>query len=106
MTAVAADRPLAGDFHELRVREGKRSGLTMAVAIHRTVGGRSLGGCRLEPYVCADNAILDVKRLARAMTLKAAVAELSLGGGKGVIAAEPDSPPDAYHRRLALRDFA
>ena len=40
------------------------------------------------------------------MTLKAAVAELSLGGGKGVIAAEPDSPPDAYHRRLALRDFA
>jgi leucine dehydrogenase len=40
------------------------------------------------------------------MTFKAAVAQLPLGGGKGVIAAEPDSPPDAYHRRLALRDFA
>jgi leucine dehydrogenase len=106
MTALAPGRPFLSDFHEIRVREGKRSGLTVAIAIHRTVDGRSLGGCRFEPYSSADDAILDVKRLARAMTFKAAVAGLRLGGGKGVIAAMPDSPPDSYHRRLALRDFA
>lgn len=106
MTALASDRPFLSDFHEVRVREGKRSGLTVAIAIHRTVDGRSLGGCRFEPYTSADDAILDVKRLARAMTFKAAIAGLELGGGKGVIAAMPDCAPDAYHRRLALRDFA
>lgn len=106
MTALAPGRPLFSDYQEIRVREGKRSGLTMAIAIHRTVDGRSLGGLRFEPYSAPEDAILDVKRLARAMTFKAAVARLRLGGGKGVIAAEPDSPPDAYHRRLALRDFA
>jgi leucine dehydrogenase len=106
MTALASDRPFLSDFHEVRVREGKRSGLTVAIAIHRTVDGRSLGGCRFEPYSSADDAVLDVKRLARAMTFKAAIAGLRLGGGKGVVAAMPDSPPDAYHRRLALRDFA
>ena len=106
MTALASGRPFLSDFHEIRVREGKRSGLTLAIAIHRTVDGRSLGGCRFEPYTSADDAIADVKRLARAMTFKAAIAGLRLGGGKGVIAAMPDCPPDAYHRRLALRDFA
>ncbi len=106
MTAVAPGRTPASDYEDIRVREGKRSGLTLAIAVHRTVEGRSLGGCRFEPYLSAEDALYDVKRLARAMTFKAAVAGLRLGGGKGVIAAEPDSPPDAYHRRLALRDFA
>jgi leucine dehydrogenase len=106
MTALASGRPLPREYQEVRVREGRRSGLTIAIAIHRTVAGRSLGGCRFEPYASADDAIADVKRLAHAMTFKAAVAGLRFGGGKGVIAAEPDSPPDAYHRRLALRDFA
>lgn len=106
MTALASGRPFLSDFHEVRVREGTRSGLTIAIAIHRTVEGRSLGGCRFEPYTSADDAVLDAKRLARAMTFKAAIAGLRLGGGKGVIAAMPDCPPDAYHRRLALRDFA
>jgi leucine dehydrogenase len=106
MTALATGRTLASDYEEIRTVEGKRSGLVMAIAIHRTVDGRSLGGCRFAPYNSPEDALADVKRLARAMTFKAAVAELRLGGGKGVIAAEPDSPPDAYHRRLALRDFA
>jgi leucine dehydrogenase len=106
MTAVASDRFIAPDYEDVRVREGVRSGLTVAVAVHRTVDGRALGGCRFEPYSSTDDAIADVKRLARAMTFKAAVAGLRLGGGKGVIAHPPDSPPDAYHRRLALHDFA
>ncbi len=106
MTALAPNRTLSSDYEEIRRIEGKRSGLVMAIAVHRTVDGHALGGCRFEPYDSSDAALADVKRLARAMTFKAAVAGLRLGGGKGVIAAEPDSPPDAYHRRLALRDFA
>jgi leucine dehydrogenase len=106
MTAVASDRAIATDYEDVRVREGLRSGLTVAIAVHRTVGGRALGGCRFEPYSSTDDAIADVKRLARAMTFKAAVTGLRLGGGKGVIAYPPDSPPDAYHRKLALHDFA
>jgi leucine dehydrogenase len=78
----------------------------MAVAIHRTIDGRSLGGLRFEPYRSAGDALADVKRLARAMTFKAAVARLPLGGAKGVIAYHPDSAPDTYHRKLALHDFA
>lgn len=106
MTAVASDHGLATDYEDVRVREGARSGLTVAIAVHRTVGGRALGGCRFEPYSSTDDAVADAKRLARAMTFKAAVAGLRLGGGKGVIAFPPDSPPDSYHRRLALHDFA
>lgn len=106
MTAVASDRAIATDYEDVRVREGAHSGLTVAIAVHRTVDGRALGGCRFEPYSSTDDAVADAKRLARAMTFKAAVAGLRLGGGKGVIAYPPDSPPDSYHRKLALRDFA
>jgi leucine dehydrogenase len=106
MTALASERGSASDYEDVRVCDGPRSGLTMAVAVHRTVNGRSLGGLRVEPYRSADDAIADVKRLARAMTFKAAVARLALGGGKGVIAYHPDCPPDTYHRKLALHDFA
>jgi leucine dehydrogenase len=40
------------------------------------------------------------------MTFKAAVSELRLGGGKGVIAYPLGSPPDPALRKLALQDFA
>ncbi len=106
MTAVASARVLASDYEEVRACPGPRSRLHMAIAIHRTVDGRSLGGLRFEPYDTAEDALTDVKRLARAMTVKAAVTGLRLGGAKGVIAHPPGSPPDPELRRLALRDFA
>jgi leucine dehydrogenase len=106
MTAVASDRVLASDYEEVRACRGPRSRLHMAIAIHRTVDGRSLGGLRFEPYDSSDDALTDVKRLAMAMTLKAAVTGLRLGGAKGVIAYPPGSPPDPDLRRLALHDFA
>jgi leucine dehydrogenase len=106
MTLVESDHGIATDYEEVRVRQGTRSGLTVAIAVHRTVGGRALGGCRFEPYGSTDDALADVKKLACAMTFKAAVAGVGLGGAKGVIAYPPDSAPDTYHRRLALHDFA
>jgi leucine dehydrogenase len=78
----------------------------MAVAVHRTVNGRSLGGCRMWQYATAADAVADVERLARSMTFKAAAAELGLGGGKGVIALPTGASPDPARRRDALHDFA
>lgn len=106
MTALASEHMLAGGYQEVRRTRGPRSGLEMAVAVHRTVGGRSLGGCRIEPYDSVDDALEDVKRLARSMTFKAAIAGLGLGGGKGVIATPPGAPPDRELRERALHDFA
>src|SRR6202034_2703200 len=45
-------------------------------------------------------------RLSRAMTLKAAVAELPLGGGKGVIMRPAGEPLPRSRRHQALLDFA
>ncbi len=106
MTALASEPVLDSRYEEVRRSRGPRSGLEMAIAVHRTVGGRSLGGCRIEPYDSAKDAVEDVKRLARSMTFKAAVAGLGLGGGKGVIAMPPGAPPDRELRQRALHDFA
>ncbi len=106
MTALAFEQVLATDYEEVRACCGSRSGLPMAIAVHRTVDGRSLGGLRFKAYGAPDDALADVKRLARAMTFKAAVTRLRLGGAKGVIAYPLGSPPDPELRNLALHDFA
>jgi leucine dehydrogenase len=55
------------------------------IAIHNTTLGPALGGTRFWNYASDEEAIVDVLRLARGMTYKAAVAGLNLGGGKAVI---------------------
>ncbi len=61
------------------------SGLSAIIAIHSTRRGPALGGCRMWPYPSLDAAVNDVLKLSRAMTYKAAMAGLPLGGGKSVI---------------------
>ena len=51
-------------------------------------------------------ALRDVLRLSRAMSLKAAVADLPLGGGKGVIMVPPHVKLSSERRHAALLDFA
>jgi valine dehydrogenase (NAD+) len=65
------------------------SGLRAIIAIHSTVLGPSLGGTRFHPYDDDEAALVDVLRLSRAMTYKAACAGLDLGGGKAVIIGDP-----------------
>ena len=60
-------------------------GVKGIIAIHNTYLGPSLGGCRMWDYENEQQALNDVLRLSRAMTYKAAVAGLDLGGGKAVI---------------------
>jgi leucine dehydrogenase len=88
------------------VQRGRRSGLYAIIAIHSTLRGPSLGGCRMLAYDDSRAAVRDALRLSRAMTLKAAVADLALGGGKGVIMAPADGRLSSRRRRAALLDFA
>jgi leucine dehydrogenase len=88
------------------VRRGRRSGLYTIVAVHSTVRGPSLGGCRMWEYEDSRAALRDALRLSRAMTYKAAVADLYLGGGKGVIMIPDGSRLSPERRRAALLDFA
>jgi leucine dehydrogenase len=102
-----AETPLVTlDHEELVVRRGRRSGAYTIVAVHSTALGPSLGGCRLWRYESSAAGARDALRLSRAMTFKAAAAGLSLGGGKGVICAEPGPPPSGAARTALLHDFA
>ncbi len=93
--------------HEtLHVRRGTRSGLYCIVAVHSTVLGPSLGGCRMWPYDDARAAMRDALRLSRGMTYKSAVAGNDLGGGKGVIMLRPGQPLTPKQRKAVLEDFA
>jgi leucine dehydrogenase len=66
-----------------------QSGLRAIVAIHSTALGPALGGTRFYPYRSEEEALVDVLRLAKGMTYKAAAAGLDLGGGKAVIIGDP-----------------
>jgi leucine dehydrogenase len=107
MQEDAATTPLIGlDHEELVIRRGRRSGVYTVVAVHSTRLGRAVGGCRLWRYASTADAARDALRLSRAMTFKAAAAGVPLGGGKGVICAEPGAPPSGKQRRDMLLDFA
>ena len=69
--------------------EDSKTNLKAIIAIHSTVMGPSLGGCRMMQYSNEEDALFDVLRLSEGMTYKAAIAGLNLGGGKAVILADP-----------------
>src|SRR3954454_17210053 len=72
-------------YEQLVFCHDKSTGLQAIIAIHDTTLGPALGGCRMWPYKTEEEAIMDVLRLARGMTYKAAASGLNLGGGKSVI---------------------
>jgi leucine dehydrogenase len=65
------------------------TGLEAIIAVHSSVLGPGLGGARMWPYASREEALIDVLRLSRGMTYKAAAAGLNLGGGKAVIIGDP-----------------
>jgi len=79
------------------------TGLQAIVAVHSTVLGPAVGGCRFWNYAAnhrhasmdfvhrrtEEDAIFDVLRLSRGMSFKNAMADLRLGGGKSVIVGDP-----------------
>lgn len=59
--------------------------LKAVIAIHSSLKGPALGGCRYLSYPTEESAIEDAIQLARNMSYKAVLAGLSLGGGTAVI---------------------
>src|SRR5690348_6026294 len=90
---------------QLVVRRGSRSRLPIAVAVHSTVRGPAVGGCRVWRYPSWHEAVDDALRLSEAMSLKCAVANLAAGGGKSVIALDGDQHLDRDRRRAAPLDL-
>ncbi len=87
-TLQITELPVAGYERVVRGID-PASGLHAIVAVHDTTLGPALGGLRMWPYASEEEALFDVKRLARGMTFKSAVAKTGLGGGKAVILGDP-----------------
>ncbi|MBI3773576.1 MAG: amino acid dehydrogenase [Gammaproteobacteria bacterium] len=83
------DHAAALGFGDIHFKVDRASGLRSIIAIHNTRLGPALGGCRCVPYPSTEAALHDVMNLSRAMSYKAAMAGLPLGGGKAVIMAPP-----------------
>ena len=89
------------DHEEVLFCNDNATGLKAIIAIHNTVLGPSLGGCRIWKYNNEQEAINDVLRLSRGMTYKASVAGLNLGGGKSVIIGDAKTiKSEAFMRRF------
>ena len=83
----------AFDSHEkVTFFRDMETGLSGIVAVHSTVLGPAMGGCRAWLYADADSALTDALRLSRGMSYKNAVAGLPLGGGKAVLMREGNEP--------------
>lgn len=77
------------NHEEVSFVHDRETGLKAIIAIHSTLLGPALGGCRVWPYESEAQALWDVLRLSRGMTYKAALAQLDFGGGKTVILKPP-----------------
>lgn len=77
------------DHEQVSYFSDSETGLEAIVAIHDTTLGPSLGGTRIYDYESEEAGLRDVLRLSRAMTYKAAAADLDLGGGKAVVLGDP-----------------
>lgn len=82
---------LLGDHEQVVYGADAGTGLRCIIAVHSTALGPSLGGTRFYPFATEEEALVDVLRLSRAMTYKAACAGLDLGGGKAVIIGDPET---------------
>ena len=73
------------ELETLHFKSDPEHQLRAIIAIHNTSLGPALGGCRCIEYVSEEAALMDVARLARGMSYKAALAGVPQGGGKSVI---------------------
>lgn len=88
--AVAIWDSVEFDEHEqVCLFSDEKTGLRVIVAVHSTALGAAGGGTRFKTYTSDAAAIDDALRLSRAMSYKAALAGLPVGGGKAVIIGDP-----------------
>jgi leucine dehydrogenase len=89
-----------GGHEQVVLCQDGESGLRAIIAIHSTVLGPALGGVRQWAFASDEEAVADARRLARAMSYKAAVAGLAQGGGKAVVIGAPGSGDERRFRAL------
>lgn len=106
MTSTASPFPSTAavptDHEEVLTVWHRQTRLHAVIAIHSTVRGPALGGCRFRTYPSLDAAVAEACNLSEAMTLKSAVAGLPFGGGKSVLIGDPNTTKTVE----LLRDFA
>jgi len=93
------------DHEKVTAVRGPRSGAPLIVAVHSTVLGQAVGGCRLWRYDDWSDGLTDALRLSSAMTLKCALSGLALGGGKSVVALPHDFDLTPTSRRDIFLDL-
>lgn len=88
-----------GPHKVIQIRE-PGVGLNAVLVLDNTAAGPAIGGLRM----AADGTVKECVRLARAMTLKNAMAELPHGGAKSMIYGDPKMPRE--HKELLVRALA
>ncbi|MEK6541495.1 MAG: Glu/Leu/Phe/Val dehydrogenase dimerization domain-containing protein [Pseudomonadota bacterium] len=86
------DLPDFDDHEGVHLFRDAAAGLTAVIAVHSTHLGPAAGGARYWHYAKPEQAITDALRLSRGMSYKNAMADLPMGGGKGVILADEGAP--------------
>ncbi|MGV9563838.1 GNAT family N-acetyltransferase [Streptomyces sp. NPDC003480] len=94
------------DHEQVAIHTGRRSRLPVIVAVHSTALGPAAGGLRLWHYADWRDGLTAALRLSAAMTSKFAVAGLSNGGGKAVVALPQGMELGAGRRHDVLCDAA
>jgi len=80
------DDALRWDGELTLIRHDPDTGASFIIRVASIRHGRAAGGTRAARYDSLTDALADAARLAEAMTLKMAVSNLPMGGGKSVIA--------------------
>ena len=89
------------DYEDLIYCNDEELGLNAIIGIHDTTLGPSIGGTRMWNYSSEKEALNDVLRLSRAMTLKSSLAGLNAGGGKAVIIGDIKSKNENFIKKYA-----
>lgn len=108
MTTHSAGGAPAPDFfgsEQVITCHDEATGLRAVIAIDNSTLGPGFGGTRWRPYDSPEAAIIEAQRLAAAMTLKHALADLPYGGAKSVILANSPTALEGDERRAALLAF-
>lgn len=106
ITTSANTHPVFPGTEQLVLCDDRATGLRAIIAIDDSTLGPGLGGVRMKAYENDVAALFEARRLAAAMTLKNAAAELPYGGGKSVIVvdgpiADREALLDAFGRFVA-----
>jgi glutamate dehydrogenase/leucine dehydrogenase len=101
---LTTDTRDAYEHEAVFLASGRRTGNLLAAFLHWTDRGQAAGGVRHWRYDDLTSLLRDGLRLSAGMTRKNALAGLWWGGGKGIIAAGPQSDDPAW-RRAVYHDY-